>query len=65
MKSIAIVLLLTISSSALAYMQLISCRYEYNNDMNASVYVGTYRATSGAIYTYYFPASRGWCPYSV
>ena len=67
MKKIILAVILTVASSqALAWMMLVSCRYEYNSDLNMAVYVGTYKASSGRMYTQFFPANRyGWCPSNI
>ncbi len=46
------------------YFQQINCNYEYNADFGESGYVGTYRSSSGKIYSWFFPTSDySWCPY--
>jgi hypothetical protein len=68
MLKIALLLVLLALGNAAAYGQgyLQNCRYEYNSDFGQAGYVGSYRAMSGAIYSYFFPTSRyNWCPQSV
>jgi hypothetical protein len=46
------------------YFSLEKCSYQYNSDFNQGGYEGTYRARSGARYTWFFPSGQyGWCPY--
>lgn len=62
-KTVVFIFLMAASGLAFAgYASLVSCNYEYNLDLNKSVYVGTYQALSGNYYRFMFDH---YCPQSL
>lgn len=46
------------------YFSLEKCSFTFNSDFNQNGYEGTYRAMSGARYSWFFPSNQyNWCPY--